>query len=256
MFDTLDVSHAGAVTVLTLRRPDRLNAMSVAMVAELRDALDLVGRSDARCLVLHGAGRGFCAGADLRSLAEELDLDDAAAVQDYVVSWGRNVERFRALRMPSIAAVHGVAYGGGFSLAIACDLVVATTDARFNTQYVNIGINPDLGSSWMLPRRIGGAAARALFLRGNEISGRRAHELGLVAELAPDHDVLEAAMAIAVELAGRDPVAVAQTRALLDTAFETDLSTAIDHEANGLAERFATSEFRDLLAAFRARSER
>ena len=256
MFASLRVQHDGPVAILTLARPDRLNALSAAMVGEVAAALELVEDSDARCLVVHGAGRAFCAGADLRSLATEIDLDDSRAVHDYVVSWGRNIERLHTLRVPSIAAVHGVAYGGGFSLALACDLMVATADARLNTQYINIGINPDMGSSWLLPRRINPAAARAMFLRGNEISGRRAYELGLVSELAPDDDVLATATTIAHEVAGRDPAAVTATRALLDAAANQTLATSIEREADGIARRFTTPEFQDLLAAFGARSSR
>jgi 2-(1,2-epoxy-1,2-dihydrophenyl)acetyl-CoA isomerase len=257
MPETLQLRTDGAVTILTLDRPARLNALTVTMLDEMTAALDEVAASDARALVLHGAGRGFCAGADLRALTTELDLTDLDAVRDYVTRWGRNVERISTLPQPSVAAVHGVAYGGGFSIAIACDLLVAAEDARFNTQYVNLGLNPDLGSSWVLPRRIGGAAARALFLRGNEISGRRAHELGLVAELVADADaVLPAARAVAHELAGREPAAIATTRRLLDAAASTTLAEAVDAEAEGLAVRFATASFAAVLESFGSRDAR
>lgn len=257
MPETLQLRTDGAVTILTLDRPARLNALTLTMLDEMTAALDEVAASDARALVLHGAGRGFCAGADLHTLATELDLSDPEAVRDYVTRWGRIVERLWTLPQPSVAAVHGVAYGGGFSIAIACDLLVAAEDARFNTQYVNLGLNPDLGSSWVLPRRIGGAAARALFLRGNEISGRRAHELGLVAELVADADAtLPTAVAVAHELAGREPAAIAATRALLDAAASTGLADAVDAEARALAVRFATASFAAVLASFGSRDAR
>ena len=254
VWSTLRVERDGDVATLVLARPERLNALSAAMQSEVRDALGYVAACGARGLVIRGEGRGFCAGADLRALAGELDLDDPAAVERYVLGWGANIEALLALEIPSIAAVHGVAYGGGFSLAIACDLVIAAPDARFNTQYLNIGINPDLGSSWLLPRRIGAAAARALFLYADEFNGERAYALGLVAELADEAQLVDRAQAQAARLAARPPDAVAATRALLTNAAATDLATALRAEAQGIARRFATPEFRTVLGEFTHRS--
>ena len=159
MTATVRVEEHGSIATMVLDRPARMNAMSGEMSRDVRAALSDVAASGARALVVRGEGSAFSAGADLHSLAEDIDLDDPAAVRDYVMSWSNNVLALRALPMPSIAAVEGPAYGGGFSFALACDIVIAASTARFNTQYVNIGINPDLGSSWTLPRTVGPARA-------------------------------------------------------------------------------------------------
>jgi len=229
-----------------------MNAMSAGMSCDMRVALAGVAASGARALVVRGEGSAFSAGADLHSLAEDIDLDDAGAVRDYVMGWSSNVLALRALPMPSVAAVEGPAYGGGFSLALACDIVVAASTARFNTQYVNIGINPDLGSSWTLPRAVGPTLARYLMLRGNEISGVEAHRIGLVAEVTEHGGAAERAHELATELAARAPASIASIRALLVSAQENSLETALADEAEAISAAFATADFRTALATFRA----
>ena len=149
---TVQVSEDGPVATLLLNRPERYNAMSAEMSRDMASALDQLEQSSAHVVVVRGAGSAFSAGADLHSLADEIDLDDPRGIADYVVAWSRNILRLRALALPSIAALHGPAYGGGFSLAMACDIAIAERHARLNTQYINIGINTDLGLSWTLPR--------------------------------------------------------------------------------------------------------
>jgi 2-(1,2-epoxy-1,2-dihydrophenyl)acetyl-CoA isomerase len=252
MTPTIRVEHAGDIVTMVLDRPARLNAMSADMARDMRAALEQIATAGSRALVVRGEGGAFSAGADLHSLADELALDDANAVRDYVRGWSDNVLALRALPMPSIAAVEGAAYGGGFSLAIACDIVVAASNARFNTQYVNIGINPDLGSSWTLARAVGPAVARVLMLRGNELSGAEAHHIGLVAEVTAPGGAAARAHELATELAGRPANAIASIRALLDRAERSTLDDAMTAEAEAIATAFATEEFRRALAAFRA----
>src|SRR5690242_13273343 len=141
MAATVRIQHDGPVASLILDRPARYNAMSAAMRHDLAGALAELAASDARAVVVRGEGDAFSAGADLHSLSDDVDLDDPAAIRDYVLGWSHNVIALRDLPVPTIAAVRGAAYGGGFSLAIACDIVIASRTARFNTQYVNIGIN-------------------------------------------------------------------------------------------------------------------
>ena len=252
MTATVRVETRGAIATMVLDRPARMNAMSAAMSRDVHAALAEVAASDARALVVRGEGASFSAGADLHSLAEDIDLDDAAAVRDYVMGWSSNVLALRALPMPSVAAVEGPAYGGGFSFALACDIVVAASTARFNTQYVNIGINPDLGSSWTLPRAVGPALARYLMLRGNEISGTEAHRIGLVAEVTEAGRASARALELATELAARSPSSIASIRALLESAQHNSLDIAMDDEARAIGEAFATADFRAALATFRA----
>jgi 2-(1,2-epoxy-1,2-dihydrophenyl)acetyl-CoA isomerase len=251
MTNTIRVERRGDVVVMVLDRPARMNAMSATMARDMRSALAQIASDGGRALVVRGEGDAFSAGADLHSLADDLALDDPQAIRQYVRGWCENVLALRALPMPSIAAVEGVAYGGGFSLAIACDVVVASTTARFNTQYVNIGINPDLGSSWTLARVVGPARARWLMLLGNELSGAEAHAMGLVAEVTEPGGSAMRALALASELAAKPASAIAAIRSLLDHADAT-LDDAMTAEADAIATAFATDEFRAALAAFRA----
>jgi 2-(1,2-epoxy-1,2-dihydrophenyl)acetyl-CoA isomerase len=252
MTGTVRLEVRDQVATMVLDRPARMNAMSAAMSRDVRAALVEVAASGARALVVRGEGAAFCAGADLHSLADDIDLDDAAAVQDYVTGWSGNVLALRALPMPSVAAVEGPAYGGGFSFALACDIVVAADTARFNTQYVNIGINPDLGSSWTLPRAVGPALARYLMLRGNEISGIEAHRIGLVAEVTEAGRATARAHELASELAARSPSSIASIRALLESAHGKSLESAMADEARAIGAAFATADFRAAIATFRA----
>ena len=252
MTATVRVEAHGAIVTMVLDRPARMNAMSATMSRDVRSALADIAASGARALVVRGEGPAFSAGADLHSLADDIDLDDPNAVREYVMGWSRNVLSLRALPMPSVAAVEGPAYGGGFSFALACDIVVAASTARFNTQYVNIGINPDLGSSWTLPRTVGPALARYLMLRGNEISGSEAHRIGLVAEVTEPGRAAERAHELAAELAARSPSSIASIRALLESAQQCSLESAVADEATAIGEAFATADFRAALATFRA----
>jgi 2-(1,2-epoxy-1,2-dihydrophenyl)acetyl-CoA isomerase len=252
MTGTVRVEVRDAIATMVLDRPARMNAMSAAMSRDVRSALAQVAASGARALVVRGEGSAFSAGADLHSLADDIDLDDAGAVRDYVLGWSHNVLALRALPMASVAAVEGPAYGGGFSFALACDIVVAADTARFNSQYVNIGINPDLGSSWTLQRAVGPALARYLMLRGNEISGAEASRIGLVAEVTETGKASARAYELAAELAARSPSSIAAIRRLLDSAHDNSLEAAMADEARAIAEAFATADFRAALAKFHA----
>lgn len=252
MTSTVRLEGSGAVVTMVLDRPSRLNAMSAAMSRDVQSALTEIAASDARALVVRGEGTAFSAGADLHSLDDDIDLDDSAAVRDYVMGWSNNVLALRALPMPSIAAVEGPAYGGGFSFALACDVVIAASTARFNTQYVNIGINPDLGSSWTLPRTVGPAMARYLMLRGNEVSGTEAHRIGMVAEVTEPGRASARAHELAEELARRSPSSIASIRALLESAQHSTLEAAMAAEAAAIGAAFATPDFRAALTTFRA----
>ena len=256
MTATVRLEARGPVVTMVLDRPGRMNAMSAQMSRDMHDALAELSTSGARALVVRGEGTAFSAGADLHSLDDDIDLDRAVAVREYVMGWSKHILALRALPMPSIAAVEGPAYGGGFSLALACDIVVAATTARFNTQYVNIGINPDLGSSWTLPRAVGPAQARYLMLRGNEISGTEAHRIGLVAEVTEPGCAIVRATELARELADRSATSVASIRARLESSAGASLEDAMAAEADGIARAFASPDFRRALASFREERRR
>jgi enoyl-CoA hydratase len=200
------------VALLTLSRPERLNAMSHELVADLHAALDeLDADRSCRVVVLTGAGRGFCAGLDLKSGAtvpgtEDLVLAEAGlATQQHIATL---VPHMRGLRQPIIAAVNGPAAGGGLALALASDVRLASTSARFNVAFIKVGLSGcDIGVSWLLPRLIGASAAFELLLTGRLIDAEEARRIGLVSRVVPDGEVVDAALDVADEIAATAPSA-------------------------------------------------
>src|SRR5271154_3350758 len=188
-YETILLSLEGGIARLTLNRPDKLNSFNVRMHEEVRHALDGLKGSAARVLVLSGAGRGFCAGQDL--------ADRAVAPGTQGVDLGDSIERYykplilalQELPMPVIAAVNGVAAGAGANIALACDLVVAARSASFIQSFSKIGLVPDCGGTWALPRLVGSARAFGLTLLGNRLTADMAASWGLIWECVEDADL-------------------------------------------------------------------
>ena len=196
----------GAVARLILNRPDKLNSLTLGMLAELSAALTDLDSDDAvRAVVLTGAGRGFCAGQDL---TDHEAMDDTRAVRSVVERhYNPVIRQIRALPQPVIAAVNGVAAGAGCSLALACDIVIATESAKFSNAFINIGLIPDGGGSYFLPRMVGQARAMGLSLLGEAIDAKRAAEWGLIWQAVPDADFAREVEAVARRLADKPTAA-------------------------------------------------
>lgn len=244
------------IAVLTLSRPDRLNAMSHELVADLHTALDEVGADgDVRVVVLTGAGRGFCAGLDLKDGAsvpgtEQLGRpQQGMATQQHIA---RLVPKLRGLPQPVIAAVNGPAAGGGFALALASDVRLAAASARFNVAFVRIGLSGcDIGVSWLLPRLIGASAAFELLLTGRIIDSDTALRLGVVSRVVPDGEVLDAALEVAAEIAGNSPMGVRMTKEVMWSQLEVgSLQAGIDLENRTQVLTSFTQDMGEAMAAF------
>lgn len=200
MTDPVRVVAAGPVVTMELNRPDRLNAFDAEMVGRLREAIDEVTATPAiRALVLTGAGRAFCAGADVSHLAQLQAANDAAGLRRILDEGKRIFMRLRSWPQPVVGAVNGVAAGGGCSLALAADVRVVTPEARFMQAFVRIGLHPDLGAYWSLPELVGRSRALRLMLTGEPVGAERALEWGIADELVPAEEL----RARAAELAGR-----------------------------------------------------
>jgi enoyl-CoA hydratase len=224
------------ITQITLDRPDRLNAMSHELVSHLHDALDEVGADrSCRVVVLTGAGRGFCAGLDLKGAGEApgaVDQGRAPAgltAQQHIASL---VPKMRGLRQPVIAAVNGPASGGGLALALASDVRIAAASARFNVAFVRIGLSGcDIGVSYLLPRLVGASRAFELMLTGRVIDAEEANRIGLVVRVVPDGEVLDAALETARLIAANSPFGVWMTKEVMWANLETgSMQAAIDLE--------------------------
>jgi 2-(1,2-epoxy-1,2-dihydrophenyl)acetyl-CoA isomerase len=240
------------VARITLNRPDVLNSIHAAMSGELQDALALVGRErEIRALLLTGAGRGFCAGQDLDEVRPGSAVDDFAAHARKVYT--PLVRALRALEKPIVCAVNGVAAGAGANLALACDLVLAAEDASFVQAFAKIGLVPDTGGSFFLPRLVGLARATALTMLGDKIPAREAVEIGLIYRACPPAALLEEASKLAAHLAAQPTFGLGLTKRLLNASFVNNLDAQLELEAElqGVAGRSA--DYAEGVAAFLAK---
>jgi 2-(1,2-epoxy-1,2-dihydrophenyl)acetyl-CoA isomerase len=246
----------GAVRTLTLNRPQALNAFTQAMHEELRAALDAaVADSAVRCLVLTGAGRGFCAGQDLADpmVAPRQD-GEAADIGDAIERYYKPLAlRIRSMPVPVIAAVNGVAAGAGANLALGCDLVVAARSASFIQAFSKIGLVPDCGGSWLLPRLVGRAQALGLALLGDKLPAEEAKALGLIWRCVDDATLGDEVQALAARLAAMPTAALAATREAIDAAQRLSYAEALDHEGAWQRRLGRAHDYQEGVAAFLAR---
>lgn len=217
----------GSVTVLTLNRPDRMNALSgtlsLALDQHIQDCC--APGSSTRAIVLTGAGRGFCAGADL---SEKLDVPEGSSVLD---TWYHpTIRRLRDCPIPVVAAVNGVAAGAGMSLALLADIIICAQSASFLQAFVKAGLVPDCGSSWLLSRRIGETRAREMALLAERVPAQTALDWGLVNRVVADEDLLEKAIEIARRLAEGPINAISRTRSLYAAAPSNNLESQMQCE--------------------------
>jgi 2-(1,2-epoxy-1,2-dihydrophenyl)acetyl-CoA isomerase len=245
------VERDGGVATVTLDRPDALNAQTRASRRALvRDLRALSADAAVRCVVLTGAGRAFCAGQDLR---EEDALNDVDAMirETYIPI----IEALVGMPKPVIAAVNGAAAGAGFSIALACDLRYMAEDAVLMMAFSNIGLVPDCGGSWLLPRTVGYARAFELAATGRRVPGAEALALGLVQRVLARDDVLPAALEVAEQLAARPTLALGWTKRLLRAAEQSSLADMMELEAQLQASAVDTHDHAEGVAAFREKRE-
>jgi 2-(1,2-epoxy-1,2-dihydrophenyl)acetyl-CoA isomerase len=241
----LELSPA-AVATLTIARPETLNALSAKTVAELHEAVDEAVREGARCLLLTGEGRGFSSGADLAS-GGGLPEDAGEALEN---GFNPLVESLFALSIPFVAAVNGPCAGAGCSLALAADIVIAARSAYFLQAFVNIGLVPDAGATWLLPRLAGRARAMEMMMLGERISSEQAHRWGMIARVVDDEELAEEAVALATRLAQGPTIALGLIRRLARDAQNLSLTEALAAERIAQREAGRTQDFANAVAAF------
>jgi 2-(1,2-epoxy-1,2-dihydrophenyl)acetyl-CoA isomerase len=243
--DPILVSESGALRIITLNRPAVMNALNGPMRRGLTDALNAPG---ARCIVLTGAGRAFCAGQDLTDAAAVADIEGVLA-REYVPMLRAIVEA----PVPVIAAVNGVAAGAGANLALVCDMVIAAESATFVQAFTRIGLIPDAGGTWLLPRLVGRARAMGAALLAEPVPARQAADWGMIWEAVPDAAFAERWRARAETLARGPSVAYRELKAAFGAAATNDLPGQLAVEAAAQAACGATEDFREGIAAFAAR---
>jgi 2-(1,2-epoxy-1,2-dihydrophenyl)acetyl-CoA isomerase len=247
-FDTILLSEADGIVRLTLNRPDRLNSFTAAMHRELREALDQVVDT-ARVIVLTGAGRGFCAGQDLndRAVAPGEAVDLGETVEQ---CWNPLISRLANLPQPVIARVNGVAAGAGANIALACDLVVAGRSAKFIQSFANLGLIPDSGGSWHLPRLVGQARALGLALTAESLPAEKAAEWGLIWKCVEDEALDSEVDVLARKLASLPPLGLAAIKKIIRSTGERTLDQELEVQADEMRRLGFTEDYREGVAAF------
>ncbi len=243
------LDRRGDILRLTLNRPDKLNSLTSGMLSDLGDALsDIAADADLRALVITGAGRGFCAGQDLREAGA---VTDGRAVRNTVERlYNPIVRQIRGLDIPVIGAVNGVAAGAGANLALACDIVIAAESATFTMAFARIGLIPDAGGTYFLPRLVGHARALGMALLGDTISARSAAEWGLIWEVVPDAEFPSRIDALAARLAALPTRALALMKQAMNASGHHSLEQQLALEAELQPQAAETEDFREGVQAF------
>ena len=251
-YSTIKLDIGDRLATVTLNQPDKLNAVSRRMAGELKDCWQsLAGNDSVRAVLLTGAGRGFCAGADLSDpdRAQGAMADSGAALEQL---FNPMIRTMRALPKPIIAAVNGVAAGVGMSFVLASDIAIAGRSASFLQAFARIGLVPDGGSTWFLPRLIGDARARAMAMLAQQIPAEKAQAWGLIWDVVDDAALMDTATALARRLAD-GPMALASIKTALNAAHGNDLSAQLDLERDLQRELGRSEDFKEGVAAFLAK---
>jgi 2-(1,2-epoxy-1,2-dihydrophenyl)acetyl-CoA isomerase len=246
-YESIESTKAEGIARITLNRPDRLNSFTRSMHGELRDALSNL--DDARIVILTGAGRGFCAGQDLndRAVAPGEAVDLGETVEE---SWNPLIRTLAALPQPVIARVNGVAAGAGANIALACDIVVAAKSAKFIQSFSALGLIPDSGGSWHLPRLVGQARALGLALTGEPLPAEKAAEWGLIWKAVDDESLDAEVDGLATKLASLPPLGLAAIKQIIRTSGGRTLDQELDLQRDEMRRLGFTEDYREGVAAF------
>ena len=256
-YEHIQYAVSDRVATITLNRPERLNALSPTMRRELLEAVEQSDRDDdVRVMVVTGAGRGFCSGGDVKAMKENLDkkarnpLDERIApIRDRVILAMRGASK------PVIAAVNGAAAGAGMNIALACDIRIASTEARFGQTFSRRGLHPDWGGTFFLPRLVGTAKACELIWSGKLIGAQEALELGIVSELAAPEDLMARTSEMAQTFAAGPPVAIRLAKRAIYRNMEAGLREALEFETQAQNVCTQTDDSREGILAFNEKRE-
>ena len=251
--EQIELSAEGNLATVRLNRPDRYNALGSRIVDELGQALERVeGSEQVRAVILTGAGeKAFCSGVDLKERAE-MTVDERWAHNRALNAFS---ERLARLQMPTVAALNGLAFGGGLEVALACDFRIAAEEAEFSLPEVGIGIVPGAGGTQRLPRLIGPTKAKELILTGRRVSADDALDMGLVSKVVPRGSLMEEARSLGEEIAANSPLALAYAKAAVDLASETTIEQGLRYETAAIRATLSSEDYRIGLAAFADREK-
>ena len=253
--ERVNFSRSASLGVITLNRPEARNALTAEMISDMAQALRGCQQPDVRAVLITGSGGAFCAGADVRDFGEHLEGGGPEGLSSHLQALADSLHReviipIRRLDKPVVAAVNGVAAGAGFSLALACDVRVAASSARFLMAYANIGCTADGGSTFMLPRLVGTGRAMEIYLANQPIGAEYARELGLVNQVFPAESFDQHALETATRLSQGPTVAYGRVKALFDRSWGSDLEAQLDDETTAISEMGLTGDFQEGIRAF------
>jgi 2-(1,2-epoxy-1,2-dihydrophenyl)acetyl-CoA isomerase len=251
-YETIQLEMRDAVAVITLNRPASLNALTGGVGNEFLRAVGEARERGGRAVILTGAGRAFSAGGDLREMQRMAEGEGRleAFFDEPLHLLNECVLLIRRTPVPFIAAVNGVASGGGCNLALACDLVLAAESARFNQAFIGIGLTPDIGGTFILPRLIGPKRAAEQFMTGEFVDARRAAEMGMINRVVPDGELMTEAYKLAARLAGGPTVAMGRIKELIEQSATNDYEAQLDLERKAQVQSGQTRDFKEGVAAF------
>lgn len=246
-FETIQVETDKAVGIIRLNRPEARNALDMVMRVELRKALqDFEDDTEIRVIVITAKDPAFCSGGDLRTMMEQ----NPGKGYHRLHNVQQIVKLMRDMTKPIIASVNGAAFGVGWSMALASDFVIASEKATFGQAFVKVGLIPDLGSMYLLPRIIGLPKAKELMLTGKPVNAEDAHALGLINQVVPHEELWVATMKMAAELAEGPPLAMTFIKSVLNQTYEIDFATVLKYEAFSQDILFQTQDHKEGLQAF------
>ena len=250
--ETVTYELDGRVTTVTMNRPDALNALSMQLTVDLDRAFRQVILDDARAVIFTGNGRAFCSGGDLREMQAMWEKEGRieAFLEDPLGALHGVIQLIRETPVPFIAAVNGVCAGAGVNFALACDIVIAADDASFREAFVRIGLSPDCGGTFFLPRSVGEKIAAELLMTGDAVTAERAVAIGMINKAVPAASLLDEARAFASKLAAGPTGAIGRIKRMMNATFSNDLGAqlALEHECQ--IESGKAADFKEGVAAF------
>ena len=251
-FETVQFEMRDAVAIITMNRPDALNALSLQLTLDLREAINKAIQEKARAVVLTGAGRAFCSGGDLREMQSMWQKEGRieAFLEEPLKALHDVILLIRETPIPFIAAVQGVCAGAGTNFALACDIVIAAENATFNEAFVRIGLSPDCGGSFFLPRAVGEKLAAELFMTGNTLTAARAAQIGMINQAVAPESLMEEAMQMAKKLSLAPTAAIGRIKQMLNASYSNDLSQQLNLEHQSQIESGKSNDFKEGVTAF------
>jgi len=250
-FKELKLKFQGPVSIITMNKPDNLNPFSIQMGKEIIHAFyECEYKESVRSIVLTGNDRSFCSGADIKAMADYPEERKAIFIKEITNELNNVIKAIRCIKKPVIAAVNGIAAGAGFSLALASDLIIASTEARFNLAHVQLGLIPDGGATWFLPRLIGLHKTCELVFTGSFIDGPMAKKLNIVNRVVDPEKLMGEAMALAKKLANGPTFATGMAKMTINRGLTDGLEGQLENERQAIAQTSLTSDFIEGIKAF------